>query len=61
MPKEVYVWDTHMQDILYPLRKHHLGDVEIVWLKASEGFVQGAPFARISVEAAALRECHIGG
>ena len=60
VPKEVNVWDYDMQDILYLFRKRRLGAAETTLLQASEGFIQGALFARVCFEAEALRVCHIG-
>ena len=59
MPQGVNVLTDSMQVMLYLLRKRHLGAGKTAWLKASEGLIQGAPFARICVEAEALKAFHI--
>ena len=59
MPKNVDVTKDKMQEVAYLLRKRHLGAVETAWLDFSKGFIQGALFARICVEAEALQKCQI--
>ena len=60
MPRIVNVVDDSMQKMSYLLRKPHLGAVEAAYL-GYEGFIQGSLFARICVEGAALKACHLCG
>ena len=54
MPKIVNVVVDNMQKMIYLLKKPHLGAVVAAHL-GYEGFIQGSLFARICVEAKALK------